>query len=119
MSSSVSTASQEPELTHIAHTGCLGSFSLAVCEANPDAHKTRPPQAFTTDGFLCAAILVYELMWKRRATVVKSSLVQQFAVVAMRSSGLVGESLSRRGRGLFFAQRLTRRVQRSCSLARP
>lgn len=76
--------------------------------------RTHPPQAFTIDGFLCAAILVYELVWKRRATVVKSSLVQQFVVVAMRSSGLVGEFFRdlRAGRGL------TRRVQRSCSLVR-
>ncbi|GAA6045651.1 hypothetical protein NBRC10513_005066 [Rhodotorula toruloides] len=45
--------------------------------------------AFTTDGLLCASILLYELVYKRRSSVVRSSLVQQFTVVAVRSSGLV------------------------------
>ncbi|GEM07068.1 hypothetical protein Rt10032_c02g1085 [Rhodotorula toruloides] len=45
--------------------------------------------AFALDGLVCASILVYELVYKRRATNVKSSLVQQFAEVALRSSGLV------------------------------
>ncbi|CDR38635.1 RHTO0S03e11606g1_1 [Rhodotorula toruloides] len=45
--------------------------------------------AFTTDGLLCASILLYELVYKRRSSVVRSSVVQQFTVVAVRSSGLV------------------------------
>ncbi|GAA6045649.1 hypothetical protein NBRC10513_005064 [Rhodotorula toruloides] len=43
-------------------------------------------QAFAADGLLCALILVYELVYKRRAAVVTSSLVQQFTTVAVRSS---------------------------------
>ncbi|PRQ69959.1 hypothetical protein AAT19DRAFT_11612 [Rhodotorula toruloides] len=42
--------------------------------------------AFAADGLLCALILVYELVYKRRAAVVTSSLVQQFTTVAVRSS---------------------------------
>ncbi|BGP30456.1 hypothetical protein JCM10296v2_002211 [Rhodotorula toruloides] len=41
---------------------------------------------FAADGLLCASILVYELVYKRRATLVRSSLMQHFTAVAVSSS---------------------------------
>ncbi|GAA6031419.1 hypothetical protein NBRC10512_001951 [Rhodotorula toruloides] len=42
--------------------------------------------AFAADGLLCASVLVYELVYKRRAAIVRSLSMHQFTVVAVSSS---------------------------------
>ncbi|BGP23161.1 hypothetical protein JCM10295v2_002055 [Rhodotorula toruloides] len=41
---------------------------------------------FLADSFFCAGVLVYELVYKRRNELVKSSLVQQFTALALKTS---------------------------------
>ncbi|BGP30460.1 hypothetical protein JCM10296v2_002215 [Rhodotorula toruloides] len=41
---------------------------------------------FLADSFFCAGVLVYELVYKRRNELAKSSLVQQFTALALKTS---------------------------------
>ncbi|GEM07071.1 hypothetical protein Rt10032_c02g1088 [Rhodotorula toruloides] len=67
-----------------------GFLGCAIVTVRVHLHDALPHKeaawAFAADGLLSALILFYELVYKRRAAVFKSSLVQQFTIVALRSS---------------------------------
>ncbi|GAA5910270.1 hypothetical protein JCM8208_003490 [Rhodotorula glutinis] len=44
--------------------------------------------AGTVDGLWCGGVLMYELVWKRRASLAKSSVVNAFTAVALKTSAL-------------------------------
>ncbi|KAJ8295751.1 Histone acetyltransferase type B subunit 2 [Rhodotorula toruloides] len=71
-----------------------GFLGCAVVTLQIRLGATIPPRqavawmlaAFAADGLLCASVLVYELVYKRRAAIVRSLSMHQFTVVAVSSS---------------------------------
>ena len=51
------------------------------------------------DGLWCGGVLMYELVWKRRSSIAKSSVVSKFTAVALKTSALTCASLSASSNG--------------------